>query len=63
MFYHNFTDFNIKNKNNYNELESFTVSSVISGSYSFDLAYQINIEMKFIFDDFLSRYMIFKFKL
>ena len=63
MFYHNFTDFNVKNKNNYKEIESFTTSSVISGSYLFDPAYQTNIEMKFIFDDFFNRHMIFKFKL
>ena len=63
LFYHNFTYFNVKNKINYNEAESFTISSVISGSYLFDPAYQINIEMNFIFDDIFNRYTILKFKL
>ena len=59
MVYHNFTYFNIKIFNNYNELLYFKISSELSGSHLLLYTYQINAEMNFNFHDFY-RYTVFK---
>ena len=54
MVYHNFTDFNVKINDNYNEVRYFKSSSIISGSHSFYPTHPSSLEMIFNFDVLLT---------
>ena len=55
MIYHNFTYFNVTLLNTYKELDNFKISSIIRWSFSTHSIYQIDLQLRLIFDDFFDR--------